>query len=125
MAEQGQKTKVMFICKSAPYGTIYEQEAIEAMIMFGAYEQDISVAFINDGVFSLKKGQDTSLLGKKNFSMTYMVLKDDFEINHIYVEKESLEERAMAEADLITEVEVLDRKALRKKMDEMKALLPF
>ncbi len=124
MSEQ-EKTKVMFVCRSAPYGNIFEQEAIEAMIMFGAYEQDISVSFIDDGVYSLKKGQDPSLLGKKNFSLTYMILKDDFEINHIYVEKESLEERGLNESDLITEVEVLDRNALREKMDEMKAFLPF
>ncbi len=123
--EEQEKTKVMFLCRKAPYGTIFEQEAIEAMVMFGAYEQDISVTFMDDGVFSLKKGQDPSLLGKKNFSKTYMILKDDFEISHLYVEKESLEERGLTEDDLITEVEILDRGALRKKMDEMKAFIPF
>ncbi|MCL4542577.1 MAG: sulfurtransferase complex subunit TusC [Deltaproteobacteria bacterium] len=120
-----QKTKIMFICSTAPYGTIYEQEAIEAMIMFSSYEQDISVAFIGDGVFSLKKGQDPSLLNIKNFTQTYLVIKDDFEVSHLYVEKESLKERGLDESDLITEVEVLDRNVLRQKMDEMKALLPF
>ncbi len=124
MSEQ-KKTKVMFVCRTAPYGTIYEQEAIEAMIMFGAYEQDISVSFVGDGVFSLKKGQDTSLVGKKNFSMTYPILIDDFEISHIYVEKESLEERGLKEDDLATEVEIIDRNTLKQKMDEMKAILPF
>ena len=124
MSEQ-EKTKVMFVCRTAPYGMIYEQEAIEAMVMFGAYEQDISVSFIGDGVFSLKKGQDTSLLGKKNFSMTYPILIDDFEISHIYVEKESLEERGMRVEDLITEVEIVDRNSLKQKMNDMKALLPF
>lgn len=124
MSEQ-EKTKVMFVCRTAPYGTVYEQEAIEAMVMFGAYEQDISVSFIGDGVFSLKKGQDTSLLGKKNFSMTYPILIDDFEISHIYAEKESLEERGMGVEDLITEVEIVDRNSLKQKMNEMKALLPF
>lgn len=124
MPEQ-EKTKVMFICRTAPYGTVFEQEAIEAMVMFGAYEQDISVAFLDDGVFSLKKGQNPSLVGKKNFSMAYMILKEDFEISNIYVEKESLQERGLTEDDLITEVEVLDRDALRKKMDENKAFLSF
>ena len=124
MSEQ-EKTKVMFVCRTAPYGTIYEQEAIEAMVMFGAYEQYISVTFTGDGVFSLKKGQDTSLLGKKNFSMTYPILIDDFEISHIYVEKESLEERGLTEDDLATEVEIIDRNSLKQKMGEMKALLPF
>ncbi len=120
-----EKTKVMLVCRTAPYGTIYEQEAIEAMIMFGAYEQDISVSFIGDGVFSLKKGQDTAFLGKKNFSMTYPVLIDDFEISHIYVEKESLEERGLSGDDLIAEVEIVGRNVLKQKMNEMKAMLPF
>ena len=123
--EEQKKTKVMFVCRTAPYGTIFEQEAIEAMIMFGAYEQDISVSFVGDGVFSLKKGQDTALLGKKNFSMAYPILIDDFEISHIYVEKESLEERDLSVDDLMTEVEIVDRNLLKQKMKEMKALLPF
>jgi tRNA 2-thiouridine synthesizing protein C len=124
MSEE-EKTKVMFVCRTAPYGTIYEQESIEAMVMFGAYEQDISVSFVGDGVFSLKKGQDASLLGKKNFSMTYPILIDDFEISHIYVEKESLLERGLSENDLMTEVEIIDRNVMKQKMNEMKALLPF
>ncbi len=124
MSEQ-EKTKVMFICRTAPYGVAFEQEAIEAMVMFGAYEQDVRVAFLDDGVFSLKKGQDPSSLGKKNFSRTYEILKDDFDISNIYVEKESLEERGLSEGDLVAEVEILDRNALRQKMNEMKALLSF
>ncbi len=120
-----QKAKIMFVCRTAPYGTIYEQEAIEAMIMFSSYEQDISVAFIGDGVFSLKKGQDPSLINIKNFTQTYLVLKDDFEISHLYVEKESLEERGVREEDLLAEVEVIPRAELRNKIDEMKVLLPF
>ncbi|MHB1679181.1 MAG: sulfurtransferase complex subunit TusC [bacterium] len=125
MEDQKSKAKIMFLCKTAPYGTIYEQEAIEAMIMFSAYEQDISVAFIGDGVLSLKKGQNPSLINIKNFSQTYLVIIDDFEVSHLYVEKESLEERGMKEEDLLTEVEVLQRADLIHRMDEMKVILPF
>ncbi|MHB1645096.1 MAG: sulfurtransferase complex subunit TusC [bacterium] len=125
MVDQESKAKIMFLCKTAPYGTIYEQEAIEAMIMFSAYEQDISVAFIGDGVLSLKKGQNPSLINIKNFTQTYLVIIDDFEVSHLYVEKESLEERGMKEEDLLTEVEVLKRADLISRIDEMKVILPF
>ncbi|MHB1664053.1 MAG: sulfurtransferase complex subunit TusC [bacterium] len=125
MEDQKSKAKIMFLCKTAPYGTIYEQEAIEAMIMFSAYEQDISVAFIGDGVLSLKKGQNPSLINIKNFTQTYLVIIDDFEVSHLYVEKESLEERGMKEEDLLTEVEVLQRADLMNRIDEMKVILPF
>ncbi len=125
MEDQKSKAKIMFLCKTAPYGTIYEQEVIEAMIMFSSYEQDIRVAFIGDGVFSLKKGQNPSLINIKNFAQTYLVLIDDFEVSHLYVEKESLDERGMKEEDLLTEVEVLQRADLISKIDEMKVVLPF
>jgi len=57
------------------------------------------VAFMDDGVYQLAKGQDTSGIGMKNFSPTYAAL-GDFEITKIYVEKESLEERGLTLDDL-------------------------
>jgi tRNA 2-thiouridine synthesizing protein C len=45
------------------------------------------------------KGQDTAGIGMKNFSPTYSAL-GDYDINKIYVEKESLEARGLTLDDL-------------------------
>jgi len=91
--------KFMYINRKAPYGTIYAWESLEVVLIGAAFEQDVSLAFMDDGVFQLTKGQDTTGAGMKNFSPTYSAL-GDYEVTKIYVEKESLEERGLSLDDL-------------------------
>ena len=91
--------KFLFINRRAPYGTIYAWESLEVVLISAAFEQDVSLAFMDDGVYQLVKGQDTGGIGMKNFSPTYAAL-GDYEITKIYVEKESLEERGLTLDDL-------------------------
>ncbi len=58
------------------------------------------MAFVDDGVFQLKKGQDTSKSGIKNFSPAYRAL-GDYDITTLYVEKESLQARGLTVEDLM------------------------
>ena len=58
-----------------------------------------TIIMIEDGVYQLVKGQDTKEIGMKNFSPTYSAL-GDYDINKIYVEKESLEARGLTVDDL-------------------------
>ncbi len=91
--------KFMYINRKAPYGTIYAWESLEVVLIGAAFEQDVSLAFMDDGVFQLTKGQNTADIGMKNFSPTYSAL-GDYEVTKIYVEKESLEERGLTLDDL-------------------------
>ncbi len=88
------KKKFLFVNRKAPYGTIYALESLEVVLIGAAFEQDVSLAFLDDGVFQLLDGQSTSGIGMKNFSKTYKAL-GDFEIRKLYVERESLEERGL------------------------------
>ena len=92
--------KFMYVNRKAPYGTIYAWESLEVVLIGAAFEQDVSLAFIDDGVYQLIKGQNTTELGIKNFSPTYSAL-GDYDINKIYVEKESLEARGLTIDDLL------------------------
>jgi len=91
--------RFMYMNTKAPYGTVYALESLEVVLIGAAFEQDVSVAFIGDGVYQLAKGQDTKGIGMKNFSPTYAAL-GDYDVNKIYVEKESLEERGLTLDDL-------------------------
>jgi len=91
--------KFMYMNTKAPYGTVYALESLEVVLIGAAFEQDVSLAFIGDGVYQLVKGQDTQGIGMKNFSPTYAAL-GDYDVNKIYVEKESLDERGLSLDDL-------------------------
>lgn len=115
--------KMMHIVRTAPHGTIYTYEGLEMVLIMAAYDQEISMAFIGDGVFSLKKDQDTTELQIKGFMKTLGVL-DDYDVEDIYVDKKSLEERGLTEDDLFIPVQVLDASAIGKVMAEQDVIIP-
>ena len=92
--------KFMYVNRRAPYGTIYAWESLEVVLIGAAFDQDVSLAFMDDGVYQLVKGQDTSDVEMKNFSPTYQAL-GDYDVTKLYVEKESLEERGLTLEDLM------------------------
>ena len=92
--------KFLYINRKAPHGSIYAQESLEVVLIAAAFEQDVSLAFVDDGVYQLMQNQDTGALGTKNFSPTYKAL-GDYDVSKIYVEQESLELRGLAKEDLM------------------------
>ena len=114
--------RFMYVNRKAPYGTIYALENLEVVLIAAAFEQDVSVVFLDDGVYQLKKDQDTTGIGMKNFSNTYRAL-DDYDVEKIYVEQESLEQRGLTAEDLIIPVEVLASGDLREIMAEQDVVI--
>ncbi len=122
MAEQdfdteGVKKHFMFVNRKAPYGTIYALEVLEMILISAAFEQHAVIAFMDDGVFQIQKGQDTAATGMKNFSKTYGVVEmekedadEDEDIDMVWrivVEQESMAARGLTPDDLVIDVEML------------------
>ena len=107
--------RFMYVNSRPPHGTIYAQECLEVVLITAAFEQFESLVFIDDGVYQLKKDQDTTGIGTKNFSRTYRAL-DDYDVERIYVEQESLDARGLTADDLIIEAEILSTEELREIM---------
>jgi len=91
--------KFLYVNRKAPYGTIYALESLEVVLIGAAFDQDVSLAFLDDGVFQLTKGQKTDGIGVKNFSPTFRAL-GDYEVTKLFVEQESLDERGLTADDL-------------------------
>ena len=92
--------KFLYVNRKAPHGTMYAQESLEVVLIAAAFEQDVTLAFIDDGVYQLMQNQDTTAIGSKNFAPTYRAL-GDYDVSQIYVESESLEQRGLAKEDLM------------------------
>ena len=121
---EGVIKKFMFVNRKAPYGTIYALESLEVVLISAAFDQDVSLVFLDDGVYQLKKGQQTKGIETKNFSPTYRAL-DGYDIEKLYVEREALEARNLTEDDLLVDVTVLSRQELGALMDGMDVVLSF
>ena len=116
--------KFMFVNRKAPYGTIYALESLEVVLIAATFDQDVSLVFVDDGVYELAKGQDTQGIGIKNHSKTYRAL-DGYDVEKLYVERASLEARGLSEDDLIVDVEVLSTAELAALMAEQDVVLSF
>lgn len=92
--------KFLFVNRKAPYGSVYALESLEVVLISAAFDQEVSLAFLDDGVYQITKGQDTTGIMQKNFSNAYKAL-GDYDINKIYVEEESLAERGLSRDDIM------------------------
>ncbi len=130
--------KFLYLNRKAPYGTIYAWESLEVVLIGAAFDQEVRLMFVDDGVYQLTKGQDTTGIGMKNFSPTYRTL-GDYEVKSIYVDKDSLESRGLTQDDLVqiawedweTEeeieniVEVVDAARVSELMEESDVIFSF
>jgi tRNA 2-thiouridine synthesizing protein C len=92
--------KFMYLNRRAPYGTIYAWESLEVVLIGAAFDQEVSLMFVDDGVYQLVKGSNTSESDMKNFMPTYRTL-GDYGVRHMFVDQASLEARGLTTDDLI------------------------
>lgn len=114
----------MFVNRKAPYGTIYALESLEVVLITATFDQDVSLVFIDDGVYELVKGQQTKGIGIKNFSPSYRAL-EGYDVEKLYVDRASLSARGLSEQDLLVPVEVLDATQMGQLMAQQDVILSF
>ena len=122
--EEGPVKKFMFVNRKAPYGTVYALESLEVVLISAAFDQDVTLVFTDDGVLQLKKGQSTDAIGMKNFSPTYRAL-EGYDVEKLFVDKESLDARGLTEDDLLVDVQVVSKAELADLMDEQEVVMSF
>lgn len=115
-----------FLCvnRRAPHGTVYALESLEVVLAAAAFEQRVTVLFMDDGVYQLVKGQQTEALGVKDFSPTYRAL-EMYEVERVVVESESLRRRGLKPEDLLIPVEILNESDVGDLFESHDILLNF
>jgi len=120
----GPVKKFLYMNRKAPYGTVYALESLEVVLIGAAFDQDVSVVFADDGLYQIAKGQDTAGIEMKNFSPTFRAL-EMYDVEKLYVEKESMEARGFTADDFVVEVEVKSSDEICDLMEEQDVVLSF
>lgn len=120
----GKIKKFLYVNRKAPYGTIYALESLEVVLIAAAFDQDVSLAFIDDGVYEIAKGQHTKAIDVKNFSPTYRAL-EGYDIEKLFVEKESMDARGLKEEDFIVPVKVISAAEMTDLMQSQDVIMSF
>ncbi|MBV1905965.1 MAG: sulfurtransferase complex subunit TusC [Pseudomonadales bacterium] len=87
------RKNILFIQRAAPYSSAIAFESLEAILVAGVFDQQVSVLFLDDGVYQLCQ-HNASILGTRNVSKLCESLPM-YDIDKIYVSEASLQQRGL------------------------------
>ena len=115
---------VAVLMRKAPYGSVYTAEGFRTIMGVAVFEMDISVVFVDDGVYALVKGQNPEKLDMKPLGDGFPMLSD-FGVKKFYVHEESLTNRGLTTDDLVIPVEVVDGAQVAEILAAAGKVVPF
>ncbi len=100
--------RYLFIFQKPAYCGLYVQEMLDELFTIAAFEQSVCLLLIDAGVLHLKTSQHASVMGEKNILKLFSML-ETLDVNDIYVETESLEQKKLSKNDLFLNVKTILR----------------
>ncbi len=104
--------QLTLISRHSPYGSVTAREALDVALASAAFDMQVSLVFLGDGVFQLCQNQQPNELGLKNLSSNLQAL-ELFGVEAFYVLDSDLCARGLEADSLCLPVQVLDAQALR------------
>lgn len=118
----GRSRRCLVLSRQPPHGRILAWEALDLTLALAAFDHQVVLAFIDDGVWQLVAGQQPEVLGIKDFARGFRAL-GDYGIDTVYVERESLEARGLGEADLLIPVQVVEGPLLSRLLEQFELVI--
>ena len=115
--------KILFVQSRAPHGSLFGQEGLDAILMGTAFAS-CDVLLLADGIYQVVSGQDTDALGTKDYSVTYKAL-GDYGVGNIYCSAADLQQRGLAQDDLLVSVTALQDAEVRDLLADHEVVLSF
>lgn len=112
------------INSKAPFGNTQGKDALDIALIFGSFEQKVSLFFQGDGVYQLMSEQNGSLVSIKDYLKTFSAF-EFYDIEDVYVCQQSLNERLLKPNFHIDGVQVLSPSNFGNKLSNHQHVLRF
>jgi tRNA 2-thiouridine synthesizing protein C len=109
----------LFVLRKPAHSGAYVQEMLDSILTTAAFDQKVSILFLDDGVFQLKSGQHPEKAGMKDTAAIFNAL-EIYDVEDLYAEVESLQERGLKPGNLCLPVQEFYRRdiaGLMKRFD--------
>jgi tRNA 2-thiouridine synthesizing protein C len=116
--------EILIIARSAPYGSSLAREGIDYILTSAAYDQDISILFLGDGVFQILKNQNPTNIKLKSHLAALEILPL-YDIEKLYAVKEDLVERGLNIDQLGVKVTIIERSLVNSLIESQDKVLSF
>lgn len=115
---------VAIVNSKAPYADNSGKDALDLALIFGSYEQDISLFFHGEGVWQLLADQHPEKLNQKNYLKTFGAF-ELYDIEKIYVCLDSINERMLDDNFHIDNIVILDKTSFNQRLAEHNVIFRF
>ena len=115
--------KFLFILRRLPHCGSHVQECLDLILTAAAFDQPVSLLFVDDGVYQLKTRQQPESQGLKDIAAIFSAL-ELYDVQDLFVETESLQSRNLQVDDLQLPVKCLPRQALSEFIGGFDVLIP-
>lgn len=115
---------LLFIFSHTPYGSSIGREGLEAALAAGAFEQNMAIIFIGDGLWQLKDNQNTDDSQRKNHQKMTSALPL-FGIDSLYAQASGLETRQLNLNNLYLDVKPASNSDIQALITNAKHVLSF
>ncbi len=124
MPEACNKKRFLFVMRTAPYGSSIAREGIDALLTCAAYDQSLSVLFMNDGVTLLLGKQNPQHIAQKNLQKMISAL-ELYDVNELYVSQQCLSKRGISSDNLSVPTKLLHNADINTLFDNQDFILHF
>ncbi|MDO9103928.1 MAG: sulfurtransferase complex subunit TusC [Methylovulum sp.] len=98
----------LFVLRKPAHSGALVQEMLDIILTTVAFDQQVSILLLDDGVFHLKNNQHAEHLATKDTAAMFKAL-ELYEVYAVYIEEESLAERGLTQQDLFLRPELVPR----------------
>ena len=120
---------ILVVCRSAPYGSSLAREALETALAAGAMGAQITMLFLDEGVWQLVDQHKPEAIGRKNHGAMLSALPI-YDIDEILIDQASLEKRGLGASNLnqiaqLNSAQLLNAQTTRETLASHHLILSF
>lgn len=116
--------KILVLQRHAPYGNNLAREGVDYILTCAAYDQDLSILFMGDGVFQLIDNQQSAQINLKTH-LGALKLFELYDIQNIYAIAEDLAERNINQQMLGINPNIISRNEAKLLIEQQQHILGF
>lgn len=116
--------KVGIINSSSPHGRANGREALDLALAMSAFNESLSLFFIDDGVYQLLARHTPGEILQKHYQPLFKMLAL-YDVENIYVCGRSLSERGLTSEMLVVEAKTVNKQQLQQQLHCQDQLLSF
>jgi tRNA 2-thiouridine synthesizing protein C len=116
--------KIGIINRCSPHGTAQGRESLDLTLALSAFNESLSLFFIDDAVYQLVENHDTEASLQKHYQPLFKML-DLYDVENIYVCEQSLQQRSIKKELLLIETTIISTEQLKTMLAQQDQLLSF